>query len=50
MVAGLLVSVTSDAAGVRDRVAEQFGLAGHVPEYRAVLDREQGASRSAHNI
>ncbi|WP_254715262.1 TIGR03564 family F420-dependent LLM class oxidoreductase [Actinomadura sp. NAK00032] len=43
VVAGLLVSVTADAAGVRDRVAEQFGLAGHVPEYRAVLDREQAA-------
>ncbi|MEU8347899.1 LLM class flavin-dependent oxidoreductase [Spirillospora sp. NPDC048832] len=65
VVAGLLVSVTADASGVRDRAAEQFGLAGHVPEYRAVLDREQvtgpqdvviageclrGTSRSAHNI
>jgi F420-dependent oxidoreductase-like protein len=43
VVAGLLVSVTSDAAGVRDRVAEQFALAGQVPEYRAVLDREGAA-------
>jgi F420-dependent oxidoreductase-like protein len=39
VVAGLLVCVTGDAA-VRDRVAEQFGIAGRVPEYRAMLDRE----------
>jgi hypothetical protein len=35
--------VTGDAAGVRDRVAGQFALAGQVPEYRAVLDREGAA-------
>ncbi len=40
VVAGLLVCVTHDEAGVRARIAEQFGLAGQVPEYRAVLDRE----------
>ncbi|WP_336205968.1 TIGR03564 family F420-dependent LLM class oxidoreductase [Nonomuraea sp. LPB2021202275-12-8] len=40
VVAGLPVCVTDDEAGVRERIAEQFGLAGRVPEYRAVLDRE----------
>jgi F420-dependent oxidoreductase-like protein len=40
IVAGLVVCVTDDEAGVRARVAEDFGLAGQVPEYRAVLDRE----------
>jgi F420-dependent oxidoreductase-like protein len=43
VVAGLLVCVTSDEAGVRDRVAERFALAGQVPEYRATLDREGAA-------
>ncbi|MEV0403044.1 TIGR03564 family F420-dependent LLM class oxidoreductase [Actinoallomurus sp. NPDC050550] len=43
VVAGLLVSVTNDEQGVRNRVAEQFSLAGQVPEYRAVLDRERAA-------
>lgn len=43
VVAGLLVSVTDDEHGVRGRIAEQFGLAGQVPEYRAVLDRERAA-------
>lgn len=43
VVAGLPVCVTVDEAGVRERIADQFGLAGQVPEYRAVLDRE-GAS------
>ncbi|WP_308250674.1 TIGR03564 family F420-dependent LLM class oxidoreductase [Nonomuraea rhizosphaerae] len=40
VVAGLLVCVTDDVAGARERAAERFGLAGRVPEYRAVLDRE----------
>jgi F420-dependent oxidoreductase-like protein len=40
VVAGLPVTVTNNEAAVRDRVAEQFGLAGQVPEYRAMLDRE----------
>lgn len=44
VVAGLLVCVTRDEAGVRERIGNQFGLAGQVPEYRAVLDRE-GAAR-----
>ena len=43
VVAGLPVCVTADEAGGRERIAERFGLAGQVPEYRAVLDRE-GAS------
>jgi F420-dependent oxidoreductase-like protein len=43
VVAGLVVCVTDDEAGARERVAEQFGLAGQVPEYRAVLDRENAA-------
>jgi F420-dependent oxidoreductase-like protein len=43
VVAGLVVCVTDDEAGVRERVAEHFGLAGQVPEYRAVLDRENVA-------
>jgi F420-dependent oxidoreductase-like protein len=40
VVAGLPVCVTDDEAGARGRIAEQFGLAGQVPEYRAMLDRE----------
>jgi len=40
VVAGLPVCVALDADEVRVRVAERFGLAGQVPEYRAVLDRE----------
>jgi F420-dependent oxidoreductase-like protein len=43
VVAGLVVCVTDDESGVRERIAEQFGLAGQVPEYRAVLDRENAA-------
>ncbi len=38
--AGFLVCVTGDEAGVRARIAGQFAMAGQVPEYRAVLDRE----------
>jgi F420-dependent oxidoreductase-like protein len=40
VVAGLVVCVTTDEAAVQERVAEQFALAGQVPEYRAMLDRE----------
>jgi F420-dependent oxidoreductase-like protein len=43
VVAGLPVCVTADEAGVRERIAGQFAMAGQVPEYRATLDRE-GAS------
>lgn len=40
VVAGLLTCVTNDEDAVRGRVADQFALAGQVPEYRAMLDRE----------
>lgn len=40
VVAGLLVCVTGTADDVHARIAEQFALAGQVPEYRATLDRE----------
>jgi F420-dependent oxidoreductase-like protein len=40
VVAGLLVSVTDDEITVRQRIAEQFAVAGQVPEYQAVLARE----------
>ena len=43
MVAGILVCVTDDPDSARDRIASQYGLAGQVPEYRAVLDREGAA-------
>lgn len=43
VVAGLLVCVTNEESVVRGRIAETFGLAGQVPEYRAVLDREGAA-------
>jgi F420-dependent oxidoreductase-like protein len=39
-VAGLPVCVTDDADEVRARFGEQFAMAGQVPEYRAMLDRE----------
>jgi F420-dependent oxidoreductase-like protein len=44
VVAGLLTCVTNNADAVRDRVTDQFALAGQVPEYRAMLDREGVAS------
>jgi hypothetical protein len=34
------VCLTSAEDAVRARFAEQFALAGQVPEYRAMLDRE----------
>lgn len=40
VVAGLLVCLTQEPDRARVRIAEQFALAGQVPEYRAVLDRE----------
>lgn len=43
VVAGLLTCVTDDETGVRQRISEQFAVAGQVPEYRAVLDREGAA-------
>ncbi|MEN3265269.1 TIGR03564 family F420-dependent LLM class oxidoreductase [Pseudonocardia sp.] len=43
VVAGVLVCVTDDPDSSRDRLASQYELAGQVPEYRAVLDREGAA-------
>jgi F420-dependent oxidoreductase-like protein len=40
VVAGLPVSVTDDVAGARAQAAEQFGMYGTLPSYRAMLDRE----------
>ena len=40
VVAGLPISVTDDVAGARARAAEQFGMYGTLPSYRAMLDRE----------
>jgi 5,10-methylenetetrahydromethanopterin reductase len=40
-VAGALpVSVTDDVAKIRSLAAEQFAMYGHLPSYRAMLDRE----------
>lgn len=38
--ASLPISVTDDAAGARARAAEQYGIYGTLPSYRAMLDRE----------
>jgi hypothetical protein len=38
-----MVNSFEDEAAVRERVADRFGIAGRVPEYRAVLDREGAA-------
>jgi 5,10-methylenetetrahydromethanopterin reductase len=38
--AALPVSVTDDIDGARARAAEQFAMYGHLPSYRAMLDRE----------
>jgi F420-dependent oxidoreductase-like protein len=46
VVVGLPTCVTGDGAGVRERIGAYFAMAGQVPEYRAVLDRE-GASGPA---
>jgi 5,10-methylenetetrahydromethanopterin reductase len=40
VVAGLPISVTDDVAGARAQAAEQFGMYGTLPAYRAMLDRE----------
>lgn len=44
VVAGLAVCVTDDADEVRARFDARFAMAGQVPEYRAMLDREGVAS------
>jgi 5,10-methylenetetrahydromethanopterin reductase len=38
--AALPVSVTDDVAKIRALAAEQFAMYGHLPSYRAMLDRE----------
>ncbi len=40
IVAALPVSVTDDVDGARKQAAEQFGMYGYLPSYRAMLDRE----------
>jgi F420-dependent oxidoreductase-like protein len=40
VVAGLITCVTADETGVRQRISEQFAIAGQVREYRAMFDRE----------
>ena len=47
VVAGVLVCVTDDADGARSRIAAGYQMAGQVPEYRSVLDREGGAAGPA---
>jgi alkanesulfonate monooxygenase SsuD/methylene tetrahydromethanopterin reductase-like flavin-dependent oxidoreductase (luciferase family) len=39
VVAMVLVSITSDEAGLRRWVAEKFGVAGQIAGYRATLDQ-----------
>ncbi len=46
VVVGLPVCVTSDTKGAQERAATVFSLYGHLPSYRAMLDRE-GASGPA---
>lgn len=40
VVAALPVAVTDDVDGTRAQAAEQFAMYGHLPSYRAMLDRE----------
>ncbi|MBU8814585.1 TIGR03564 family F420-dependent LLM class oxidoreductase [Mycolicibacterium goodii] len=40
VVAALPVAVTDDVDGARAQAAEQFAMYGHLPSYRAMLDRE----------
>lgn len=40
VVAALPVAVTDDIDGARAQAAEQFAMYGHLPSYRAMLDRE----------
>jgi F420-dependent oxidoreductase-like protein len=43
VVAGTLVCVTDDNDSARSQIASRYEMAGQVPEYRAVLDREGAA-------
>ncbi len=40
---GLPVCVTKDPAAAREKAAEEFAIYGHLPSYRAMLDREGAA-------
>ncbi|HEY0812561.1 MAG TPA: TIGR03564 family F420-dependent LLM class oxidoreductase [Pseudonocardia sp.] len=40
VVAGIFACLTNDEDAARERIGADFRLAGRVPEYRAVLDRE----------
>jgi alkanesulfonate monooxygenase SsuD/methylene tetrahydromethanopterin reductase-like flavin-dependent oxidoreductase (luciferase family) len=40
VVAALPVSVTDDVDGARAQAAKQLAMYGHLPSYRAMLDRE----------
>ena len=40
VVAAIPISVTDDVDGARKQAAEQFAMYGHLPSYRAMLDRE----------
>ena len=40
VVAAIPVAVTDDVDGARKQAAEQFAIYGHLPSYRAMLDRE----------
>jgi alkanesulfonate monooxygenase SsuD/methylene tetrahydromethanopterin reductase-like flavin-dependent oxidoreductase (luciferase family) len=40
---GLPVCVTDDSAAAREKAAETFLMYGHLPSYRAMLDREGAA-------
>lgn len=40
VIAALPVAVTEDVDGVRAQAAKQFAMYGHLPSYRAMLDRE----------
>ena len=44
VVAALPVSVTDDVDGAHKQAAEQFAMYGHMPSYRAMLDREGHAN------
>ena len=43
VVAALPVAVTDDPDGARERAAKVFAVYGHLPSYRAMLDREGAA-------
>lgn len=44
VIVGLPVSVTSDVAGTRERIAQDFAMAAETPAYRAMLDLDHAES------